>query len=367
MSEKVAVIASILKPVDDTRLYEKLGLSIRESNKYLVNIIGFGIKKTPSHSGVCFHSLYHGPRLGLGRLLAPWKFFLKLVKLRPDLTVVCTPELLLSAALYKTLFRTKLWYDVQENYRRNVQYQSAYPSLWKPLLKLAIWMVEIGTRPFIDLYLLAEKGYVDELTFVRGKHIILENKYHKLNISRQTSVNKKVHLVFTGTVTRGNGVMKAISLVQALHHKQYPVQLTIVGQVPEAGLLQQIQDQIDNSPKNLIKLVGDSFPVPHQTIIKYATSAAFGLVAHQPNPSSENCIPTKIYEYLGLQLPMILQSHPLWESVVAPYQAAVVIDYHDINPEAVWIRIHQHKFYTKHPGAEITWEQESLKLLELLE
>lgn len=365
MSEKVAVIASILKPVNDTRLYEKLGLSMRESNKYQVIIIGFGIKKLPSHSGIRFHSLYQGPRLGLGRLLAPWKFLLKLLRLRPDLTVACTPELLLPAVLYKIFFRTKLWYDVQENYRKNVQYQSAYPRLLKPFLKLAIWMTEMGTRPFIDQYLLAEKGYVDELTFVQGKHIILENKYHKLDVSRHTSANDKVHLVFTGTVTRENGIIAAISLVQALDYKQYPVQLTIVGQVPEADLLQQIRNHINNQ-QHLIKLVGGTELVPHREVMQCAANADFGLVAHQPNPSSENCIPTKIYEYLGLGLPMLLQSHALWESVVAPYKAAIVLDYNNFHPETIWMQIKEGGFYTKKPGPEITWEQEALKLLAQL-
>ncbi len=366
MSEKVAVIASILKPLDDTRLYEKLGLSIRESNKYQVNIIGFGSKKPSSHSGICFHSLYHGPRLGISRLLAPWKFLHKLAKLRPALTVVCTPELLLPAALYKIFYGTKLWYDVQENYRRNVQYQSAYPNLLKPLFKLAIWMVETGTRPFVDQYLLAEKGFIGELIFVKGKYTVLENKYHGTKLPRQTTVGDHVHFVFTGTVSRENGIIQAISLVQALHQNQYPVRLTIVGQVPETGLLDQIRNQI-NSQQYLIKLIGGTELVPHREVMEYASTADFGLVAHQPNPSTENCIPTKIYEYLGLGLPMLLQSQTLWESVVAPYDAAVVLNYNNFQPETIWRHITEDHFYTKTPGAEITWEQEALKLLKKLE
>ncbi len=366
MSEKVAVIASILKPLDDTRIYEKLGLSIRESNKYQVNIIGFGVKKPPSHPDICFHTIYHGTRLGIGRLLAPWKFLHQLAKLRPALTVVCTPELLFPAALYKIFYGTKLWYDVQENYRRNVQHQSAYPNLLKPLFKLAIWMVETGTRPFVDQYLLAEKGYVGELIFVKGKHIVLENKYHGIKLPRQTPASDHVHFVFTGTVSLENGIIQAISLVQALHQQQFPVQLTIVGQVPEAGLLDQIRNQI-NSQQHLIKLVGGAELVPHREVMEYASTADFGLVAHQPNPSTENCIPTKIYEYLGLGLPMLLQSHTLWESVVAPYEAAVVLNYNNFQPETIWRQIKEGGFYTTTPGAEITWEQEALKLHRELE
>ena len=60
-----------------------------------------------------------------------------------------------------------------------------------------------------------------------------------------------------------------------------------------------------------IELSGNGSLVPHTAILEAASQADFGLVAHQPNPSNENCIPTKIYEYLGIQLPMLLQNHPL--------------------------------------------------------
>jgi hypothetical protein len=100
--------------------------------------------------------------------------------------------------------------------------------------------------------------------------------------------------------------------------------------------------------------------------MEYAATADFGLVAHQPNPSTENCIPTKIYEYLGLQLPMLLQKHAVWEKVVAPYQAALVLDYHNYHVETIVRKIKELKFYSVKPGPEISWAQESEKLLTLL-
>ncbi len=366
MSEKIAVIASILKPVNDTRLYEKLGRSIRESNKYRVHIIGFGVKKLPFHVGISFHPLYQGARLGLVRLLAPWKFLLLLFKLRPELTIVCTPELLLPATLYKIFFGTKLWYDVQENYLRNIQYQSVYPTILKPFMILVVWMTEFTTRPFVDLYLLAEKGYSAELTFIKGKFMVLENKYHPLHIPPKAKANDKLQLVFTGTVSRQNGVLEAISLVKKLHSNKYPVQLSIVGQVTDEELLQHINQQV-NCHGELIKLIGGADLVPHQDIMQSAAHADFGLIAHQPNLSTQNCIPTKIYEYLGLRLPILLQSHALWESVIAPYHAGVVLDYNNFHPEFIWEQINTGGFYTTTPGPEITWKRESVKLLKELE
>jgi hypothetical protein len=64
---------------------------------------------------------------------------------------------------------------------------------------------------------------------------------------------------------------------------------------------------------------------------------------------------------------MILQSHQLWESVVDPYRAAVVIDYRHFDTKRLWHQMQHTRFYTTEPGAEITWEQEAEKLLAQLE
>ena len=364
MSKKVAVIASILKPVDDTRMYEKLGLSMRESNKYHVNIIGFKAKFPPQTNGLSFYTLYNGSRFSIGRLLAPIKFFFKLLKLKPALTVVCTPELLMPAVIYKIAFSTRLWYDVQENYQRNVKYQTVYPDFIKPILLLGIKMIEWLSRPFINHYLLAEKGYSKEMWFVNGNYTILENKYAgKLSYHRKRSTTKTT-LVYTGTCSIENGIKEAIFLTNELHRHHYPVLLRITGHIPNNHIQAFIQNKIDIGCP--IELIGDGSLLPHSLILETAAQGDFGLVSHQPNPSTENCIPTKIYEYLGMKLPMILHVHPPWESVVEPYQAAIVMDYNRFDPHEIWKRMHHSNFYTRLPGEEISWQKEAEKLLAIL-
>ena len=361
MSKKVAVIASVLKPVDDTRMFEKLGLSIRESKKYRVNIIGFGVKNPPVKKGITFHTLYQGKRISLERLLAPVKFLVKLFRIKPDLTIVCTPELLLPAVSYKIIYKSRLWYDVQENYRLNVKHQDAYLGVLKPLLNLGVWLTETFSSRFVDQFLLAERGYAKELAFLGGRQVILENKFVSITPRGLSDRTADTKMIFSGTCSKENGIVEAISLVTTLYQCGYKVHLTIAGQVPNPQLHKFIEDLADKH--DYINLIGSRSLLPHTTTMDLVAQADFGLVAHQPNPSTENCIPTKVYEYLGLGLPMILQQHSYWESIVAPYQAAVVLDYQNFDPKMVWSQIKNTKFYTSKPGAEITWEQEAQKLL----
>jgi hypothetical protein len=100
--------------------------------------------------------------------------------------------------------------------------------------------------------------------------------------------------------------------------------------------------------------------------MEYAARSDFGLVAHQPNPSNQHCIPTKIYEYLGLGVPMLLQDHPWWKSVVDPYQAALILDFNHLQTDHLWRQMKNRRFYPVQPGPEILWQTEARKLTRLL-
>ena len=125
MTKKVIAIVSVLKPVDDTRNYEKVAVTISNTNKYDINIIGFLSKKNPTSPNTNFFPVFSFPRLSLERFLAPLKVYNILLKLKPELIIVTCAELLIVTCaellvdifLYKILFGCKIIYDVQENNR----------------------------------------------------------------------------------------------------------------------------------------------------------------------------------------------------------------------------------------------------------
>src|SRR5690606_42149493 len=88
------VIASVLKPVTEPRAYHKLALSLRETNKYRINIIGFCSKKKPDLEDLRFTSVFCRPRTHPSRILAPFRFIREVFRYRPELVIVTTYELL---------------------------------------------------------------------------------------------------------------------------------------------------------------------------------------------------------------------------------------------------------------------------------
>ena len=69
------VLASVLKPVNDPRMFEKMGQSL--SRHYEVHIIGTKSKTDSSHDNIIFHPLASYTRLSLDRMLSAIKNFKK--------------------------------------------------------------------------------------------------------------------------------------------------------------------------------------------------------------------------------------------------------------------------------------------------
>jgi len=115
MQKKIA-IASVLKPVDDTRLYEKMAVSLADTGDFHVDIIGFRSSINPNYNNISFYPVFCFQRLHPMRLFSGLRLLKLLVKLKPDLLIITTHELLFAASLYKLLYGKAVIYDVCENY-----------------------------------------------------------------------------------------------------------------------------------------------------------------------------------------------------------------------------------------------------------
>ncbi|MEM1408000.1 MAG: hypothetical protein AAGG59_14565, partial [Bacteroidota bacterium] len=295
------------------------------------------------------------------RVFAPIICFRHYIKLAPDLIIFNTHELILVSILYKLFFGTKLCYDVRENYYRNIKYGPGFSRFARPILAAYVRGTEYLSRPFINHYFVAEKNYEKEFTFTLGKSSIIENKFHNINNTKSARPGTFNKLLFTGTLAETTGVFEAIELAIALHEINPKISLKIVGRAAQKSIANRIVKYVYQYP--WISLVGGSNLVNHSQIIDAISEADLGLIGYPKNKSTEGAIPTKIYEYLSLQLPIILQHNIRWEKVCAPYDASLNIDFKSVDHKELWEQIQTHAFYTTLPGAEVKWASEAKKLL----
>ena len=362
MKKKTIVIASVLKPVDDTRMFEKFGISLSDSGNYHVVIIGYPSMAKPAYPNVSFIALQSFGRLSLRRLIAPLSILLKLYKVKHDILIVNTHELLIVALLNRILFGGKIIYDIQENYYRNILFTNAFPKLLRPVLALWVRTKEKLTAPFFHWFLLAEKGYEKEFTFTKKRITILENKPRvPVHISRQKT-SSKTKLLFSGTLGESTGVFQAIVLAKSLHQLNPTITLHIIGFAALQDSFRRIKDEIQGC--DFITLTGGNFLMPHGEIMKAILASDFGIIIYPASPHTQNSMPTKLYEYVACKLPILLQNHRPWIEYCYPFEAAIILE-PDADPTDLLSRMRSQVFYAKDIGP-VSWNTEEEKMLTLL-
>jgi glycosyltransferase involved in cell wall biosynthesis len=287
----------------------------------------------------------------------------KILKVKPDILIVNTHELLLVATLNRILFGTKIVYDIQENYWRNILYTDAFPKPLRPAFAFWVRSKEVITSPLFHWNLLAEKGYEKEMSFFGGKATTLENKVSIPRGFFRNASKTQFRLLFSGTLAEATGVFESIELAKKLKALEPTVQLLLIGYCAKGNTLERIRKEIESFP--FITLVGGDVLVPHAEILQAISSCNFGLIYYPPSPHTENSIPTKLYEYLGCRLPILLHDYEPWSSVTAPFNASINLNFANPNVEAILDQIRTTTFYETAPS-NVTWESEEQKLLEII-
>jgi glycosyltransferase involved in cell wall biosynthesis len=358
------VIASVLKPVNEPRMYEKLGQSLRRSHAE-VHIIGFPVLlKLKREDNLFLYPIAKRPflRLSLKRFWAPFTVLKKVIAIHPEILIITTHELLFAAILSRWMTGCKIIYDVQENYYRNIRYTHTFPTGIRDVLAGWVRLKERICSKFIDHFILAEKGYEVELPFARP-FTVLQNKLTKniLSLYGKRAYTGYANILFSGTLAQTTGVFKAIELITGLHEIDPSFSLTIVGHCPVKADWQKLHQLA--SHHSFIKLLINRHPVPHTHILTEIQQVDVGIIWYPDNLSTQSSLPTKLFEYLGLGLPILIHHNKTSHDLVLNYAAGIVlkepIDYPGL--------AHMLKVFRYNPvNNDWSWEAEFPLLLPVL-
>ncbi len=312
-------------------------------------------------------------RTSLQRFFFPLLYFFKLIKNKPNIIIMCTHELLFASLVYKLFFRAKLIYDIQEDYFKNCYYSNAYSKPLGLFLAYYVRLKEKTCARWISHFLLAEKIYKKDLNFIKNKYTTIENKsLYNPNLDnpslRYTTNNnhsrKKVKLIITGTLSKKFGVFNALFFIEAYRKHVPNACLYIVGFAPLASEQEEIKEYIKTKP--YIHAIGIDTIVPHEEIITLVSKSDLVLMPYALDKDTLGRIPTKLYEYLSLQKPMLIQKNKDWQKITDIYNAAVYIDFNDFDIQGILGELTNTCFYTKEVSDDIYWQSEEKKLIKAL-
>jgi glycosyltransferase involved in cell wall biosynthesis len=345
-------------------MYEKIGKSLSLLTNTEIHIAGLKSDQS-NESNLYFYPIFSATRISVSRFIAPLKFLIRALKVKPQTIIVSTHELLLVTYLYKILFGCTFIYDVQENYFYNILYTDAFPSLIKPIIARWVRFKERISKKQIDGYLLAEKIYHKELADrIKEPVLVLENKYVGTapNIVKIVTIKDelKIKLLYSGTIATSYGVFEAIDLVIRLYLKDSRFELTIIGFAPSCRELTKVKNRIASFP--FIKLIGGEKPVDHTEILSAIQTHHIGLLPYRFNESTHLRVPTKLFEYFLNHLPVICSYNPTWQEYVETYQAGIVIQFNKLPPATdILNQISNGTFFTKGDQRNLIWEESKLQ------
>ena len=96
------LLASVLKPLDDTRMLGKFGRTLAARANTQVHVAGRAAAEPAAlPANLHTHALLHGTRLSWERLQAQRRYWQLLQRVRPDVVFVHAPELLPLTALWQ--------------------------------------------------------------------------------------------------------------------------------------------------------------------------------------------------------------------------------------------------------------------------
>ena len=357
--KKKIVIASVLKPVDDVRSFWKVAQSLSKTNKYEVNIIANATKIENPFDNINFvpHSISRNS--WINRYLIRYKTLGKILKIKPAILIVTDHELLRIALCAKLLINCKIIYDIQENYKLNLLQLQHNP--WKKLYGILIRYNEEICHFFIDQFWLAEACYQEQLGFVKGRFLVVQDKAYP--IPKFNSTATCALIVFTGTISEYSGIRLALKAFKNLQKIIPELKFKIVGQVHDQVLLDELERLSKSDEKILLNVSKNA--VPHRTILEAITNGTLGIIAYQPNPVNQKKTPTKLYEYSRYKLPYLVQEDTFWYRIGLKLGGAIPYDF----GTKTSFRITENHFYKQiqfpatYPKDE-TWEYESRKIID---
>jgi glycosyltransferase involved in cell wall biosynthesis len=315
------------------------------------------------------------PRNRLRRMLGTtWKAFNRARKQKADIYHLHDPELLPIGVLLRLFTKGKVIYDVHEYVKADIITKPWLPKVVRWPLSLMYWLTEQLSLPFINEIIIAEDSYIKN--YKKRKNVLAIRNYPIPSLLKETTgvKNSRPTIVYVGGIVKARGVFELIDTIRLLKTKYGNILLTLVGPVNPDTLAGEIDSLLEQlSLQDNVSLVGK---VKHEEVYNILPSCHVGVAILHPTPNYVESLPTKLFEYMTVGLPVIASNFPVWQEVVEenncgltvnpfdPEDIAKAIEYLLDNPDQAR-KMGQNG--RKAVLEKYNWENEEQKLIELYE
>ncbi len=255
------------------------------------------------------------------------------------------PELLFLLPLIR-IFRPKarFIYDVHENYSDAILSEEKHwvPRRLKPLLARLSNGVEKFLARFADLVVVAAPDIGRRFT----RHTVVSVRnfapMHCLNQAREkAAMHGRVEFVYTGSLTRTRGIVEIVKALDLLPQDPAIV-FTITGWFHDPALRREVEALPGYRRLQFLGRIGR-----YEEMLGHIAGARGALVCFHPDPNLDKAVErsNKLFEYMGMGIPLIISDIPGWADMVTMHRCGLLVDATDPSDIAEKLL-----FLATHPG-----------------
>ncbi len=227
-------------------------------------------------------------------LFGPFLAYKRVVNSKPDCVIFPDPEL----HLFLTPFvkrKTRVICDVHEHYEDVIYDRSWIKPLMRPIVSGILRVLSGVRNRFSDAVLVADSTFWNE-----GQYLVT-NQPSPSNFIINEQVPSNNRLVYVGDIRKSRGIEEMLQIVSL----NPEVTLDLIGPCnDDTNLIGMIEKY---GVESRIKLHGRQ---PYETAWMLAKGAIAGLCFLHPTRAFSNVIPTKIWEYWSIGIPVLASDLP---------------------------------------------------------
>ncbi len=367
---------SLLNPAIHSRIFFKMARSQVRAG-YRVTIVAQDSARVPyMREGVQIIPIGVFGRMSWRRIWAVFKIARIAERLAADIYQVHTVELLSTVQKIKQkLSRTKVIFDMHEDYVANILHADYYGEYSRKPLAQRVQRAQLDFAQWGDGLFLAEDCFQSLIPFDAERTAVVRNKYQApeaTSIEYKTGPAGLPFLLVTGTIAENWGIFKAVDLWAALNLAR-PLGLVIAGHGQDKAVLQELERRVLASGYgNRFLLVGGERYLPYEEVVKYIEACTFGLALYTLKENIKDRIPTKFYEFMAHQKPLLFTANPAWDAMNERYDFGMHMEW-PLTPNALeridaafWAG--SGSFYRKPmTQADWSWDSEATTMLALIQ
>ncbi|MFK7925509.1 MAG: glycosyltransferase [Bacteroidia bacterium] len=307
---------SLLNPLLHPRIYYKHALSTKLAG-YKVSVIAQGVG-TPRFDDNGIHLLPLAPfaRLSAERLSRKRQLLQMALAQEADIYVLHSPELLSLGRKLKAKTGAKIIYDVHEDYRINLKHATYYPWGLRDLMAAYTRFAERQAVSWLDGVIYAESCYDNILSVPARKKLILQNTYTP-RVADETAdivIPQTPYLLLSGTIAEERGLWESLASWEALNAVR-PMRLVIAGHCQLPDLLARLRGYIaERQIEDSVQIIGGEDYVSPTNIQRLIQHSYAGMFLYRSQANLIGKYPTKLFEYLAFDKPLIYTDHPHWQA-----------------------------------------------------